>query len=252
MHLFLGIDTTNWICCLWHAQRGKGVLDAVCRRIEALSERLLPSHVVACFDRRSFRHKLYPAYKAHRKEKPAGLQADLDEGPTAVAAIATACVVDGYEADDCLASLASAGIAAKTKVVLASPDKDLNQCLSDGQVTILRQVTLHGNTVGDLDWFTAASLDKHYGLRPSQWVDYQTLVGDSTDGVPGCPQWGEKTALPALLKAGSLEAMFANPWALPITPRQQQLLLAFRPQADLMRQLVSLRTDVAEIWDVLR
>ena len=50
MKLFLAIDATNWICCLWHAQGGRGVLDMVSRRIDALAESFKPSHVVACFD----------------------------------------------------------------------------------------------------------------------------------------------------------------------------------------------------------
>ena len=80
---------------------------------------------MACFDRRSFRHDLYPLYKAHRKPKPAGLQAVLDEGPAAVASIAVPCAVDGYEADDCLATVARDAIAAGSRAVIASPDKDL-------------------------------------------------------------------------------------------------------------------------------
>jgi DNA polymerase-1 len=252
MRLFLGIDASNWICCLWHAQNGRGVLDAVCRRLEALVEYLEPSHVVACFDRRSFRHDLYPTYKAHRKPKPAGLQAVLDEGPAALGTIAVPCAVDGYEADDCLATVARDAIAAGSRAVIASPDKDLNQCLVPDQVTILRHFILGNDGLRSLDWWNAAALQKHFGLTPAQWIDFQTLVGDSGDGVPGCKGWGEKTTLPALQAAGTIEAMLANPWALKISPKQQQALLAFRPQLDLMRQLITLRPDVPEVWDALR
>ena len=252
MKLFLAIDATNWICCLWHAQGGRGVLDMVSRRIDALAESFQPSHVIACFDRRSFRHDLFPAYKAHRKPKPAGLQRDLDEGPAAVAQVAVPCAVNGFEADDCLATVARDALAAGGKAIIASPDKDLNQCLVPDLVIILRQFTLHADAAESFDWWNAAALYKHYGIAPGQWVDYQTLVGDSGDGVPGCKGWGEKTTLPALQKAGSLDAMFANPWSLPITPRQQQALLGFRKEAELMRQLVTLKTDVPDVWDALR
>ena len=252
MKLYLGIDTGNWIACLWHAQGGRGVLSAVCRRIEALAEHLQPAFLVACFDRRSFRHDLYAPYKAHRKPKPEGLLRDLAEGPAAVAAIAVAAAVDGFEADNLLATLARDALAAGGQAILASPDKDLNQCLVQDRVCILRQFVLAADGPRAFDWWNAAGLQKQYGLTPRQWIDFQTLVGDSGDGVPGCKGWGEKTALPALQKAGSIEAMLADPWALKITPRQQQSLLDFRRELPLMRQLITLRDNVSEVWDALR
>ena len=169
MRLFLGIDASNWICCLWHAQSGRGVLDAVCRRLEALADYVNASHVVACFDRRSFRHDLYPSYKAHRKAKPAGLQAVLDEGPDAIAAVAVSCAVDGYEADDCLATVARDAISAGCRAIIASPDKDLNQCLVPDRVTILRQFVLGNDGPLSFDWWNTAALERHYGISPEQW-----------------------------------------------------------------------------------
>jgi len=250
--MYLAIDASNWICVAWHALSGRGVLTELCRRIEAIIEYLEPSHAVACFDRRSFRHDLYPPYKAHRKPKPAGLQAALEEGPQHVGEICAACAVEGFEADDCLATVARNAQNAGRRAILASPDKDLFQCLVPERVTILRQFTLSKDGVQALDWFNAAALEKHYGLAPRQWIDYQALVGDSTDGVPGCPGWGEKTALPALRTKGSIEAMLSDPWSLKIGPKQQQALISFRRELPLMRQLVTLRDDVAEVWDALR
>ena len=63
-------------------------------------------------------------------------------------------------------------------------------------MTILRQFILGNEGLRALDWWNAAALQKHFGLTPAQWIDYQTLVGDSGDGVPGCKGWGEKTTLP--------------------------------------------------------
>jgi len=250
--MILGIDATNWIHSLWHAQSGKGVLDSACRRMNGLVDRLHPRHVVACFDRRSFRHDIFPAYKSKRKEKPERLCADLAEGPAAVADLATVFAEDGFEADDCLASLARAGQLIGEKVVVASPDKDLRQCLVAGEVTILRSFVLRGDGVIDLDWFTADRLHKEYALSPAQWPDFQALCGDSTDGIPGCVGWGEKTSLAALHKAGSLAEILRNPWALSITQKQQGNLMAFKPHADKMLRLVTLCTEVPGVWDVLR
>jgi 5'-3' exonuclease len=249
--MILAIDATNWIHSTWHAQRGTGVLTTVCTRLSALIDRLSPSHVVACFDRKSFRHQLFPAYKAGRKEKPEGLLRDLAEAPAAVADLATVCAEDGFEADDCLATLATAGKRGE-KVVLASPDKDLRQCLVEGQVTILKSFTLASGKVETCEWFTAARLLAEFKLTPGQWPDYQALCGDSTDGIPGCAGWGEVTALAAMQKVGSLAEMFKNPWSLPITPKQQTALLKFKLQAEKMLSLVRLRTDVEAVWDCLR
>jgi 5'-3' exonuclease len=250
--MILAIDGTNWIHSLWHAQHGRGVLAAVCARITALVDRLKPQHVVACFDRRSFRHDLFPAYKAGRKEKPADLVRDLEEGPAAVAELAAICAEDGFEADDCLAALAAAGQQLGQKVVLASPDKDLRQCLVDGQVTILRSFTLLRDQVETLEWFTTCKLRQDFKLVPSQWPAYQALCGDSTDGIPGCVGWGEVTTLAVLQKAGSLDEILKNPWTLPITSKQQTSLMKFKLQAEKMLRLVTLRTDVPAVWDALR
>lgn len=250
--MILAIDATNWIHSLWHAQGGRGVLNSVTTRIEALTDRFQPAHVVACFDRRSFRHDLWPTYKAGRKEKPEGLLRDLAEGPSHLAQWASICAEDGYEADDCLASLATAGRKIGQKIVIASPDKDLHQCLIENQVTILKKIGLRGRDVECCQWYTATQLLNETGLIAAQWPDFQALCGDSTDNVPGCPGWGEVTSLKALAQAGSIANMLRNPWVLSVTPKQRTKLLNFKSQAEIMLQLVTLKTDVAAAWDCLR
>jgi DNA polymerase I len=251
--MLLGIDATNWVHSLWHAQRGKGVITALLQRIECLITAIRPRHVVCCFDRRSFRHDRYPAYKATRKEKDCTLVQDLADAPAAVMDLATIATEDGYEADDCLASLAALGQRLGEKVVLASPDKDLLQCLVDGQVTILRSfVRCSDGSFKEPVWQMADWLREKTKFSPQQWPDYQALCGDSGDNVPGCPGWGEVTSLAALQPAGSLAECFRNPWSLPITPRQQASLLKFRGQAELMLELVTLRTDVSAVVDAIR
>jgi DNA polymerase-1 len=251
--VILGLDGNNWIHSLWHAQHGQGVLNAVCRRIDALSEHLAPSHVVACFDRPSFRHELYPEYKANRKAKDPSLLRDLEEAPAAVMNLATLCIQDGYEADDCLASLAAAGQEIGQKVVLASPDKDLRQCLVAGQVTILRSFSLAGGIVENCDWYTAAHLMSGLKLKPEQWIEFQALLGDTGDHIPGCPGWGEVTTLAAMQYAGSLEAMFKSPLGLPVSSKQRTSLLNFRRSGlDVSLKLVTLCRAVEAAQDALR
>lgn len=249
--MLLGIDGTAWVHQLWHAHGGRGVVPVLTRRTEALVSALSPSAVVACFDRRSFRHGLAPGYKAGRPDRDPQLDQDLAAAETAIADLATIAAEDGYEADDGLATLAYWARLAGQECVLASPDKDLRQCLA-GPVELLRSFALRGGELVRVEWYTAMSLYDEYGLEPAQWIDYQMLVGDRGDAIAGCKGWGEKTAAAALAKCRTLEAMFHNPWSVPCTDRQRGALITWRKDAPLARQLVTLRTDCAAVWDAMR
>lgn len=257
--MILGIDGTNWVHVLWHAQHGRDVTAAFLRRLQALVDALTPRATVACFDRRSCRADIDPGYKASRKEKPAELVADLAAVELAVAEseLATIAQQDGAEADDSLATLAYWGQMAGEDVILASPDKDLRQCLV-GPVKLLRSFRCTwSDDVGryvpvDGDWYTAMRLFDDTGLEPRQWVDYQMLVGDTSDDIKGPKGWGEKTATACLAKCGSVENMLANPWTCKCTDRQRGALIDFKRRATMVRQLVTLRTDVDAVWDAMR
>lgn len=251
--MYLGIDATNWVHQLWHAHGGRGVLDAARRRLDACLREWQPSTVVACFDRRSFRHGLEPAYKSTRGERDPGLVKALEDAPGVFAGLCTIAAEDGYEADDCLATLGQLGRWHGVKTVLASPDKDLRQCLSERTVAILRGFGTERGKVVKPEWFTAADLRDVYGLRPDQWADYQALVGDAGDNVKGCPGWGEKTACAVLAKMGTLKECLRNPWGCPgISARQRDALVKFKSRAETVSQLVTLKTDVEAVYDALR
>jgi DNA polymerase-1 len=257
--MILGIDATNWVHVLWHAQRGQDVVTAVIRRVEALTAALQPRATVACFDRPSSRAKLDAGYKASRKEKPAELLDTLTAVEQALrgSTLCTVAAEDGAEADDGLATLAAWGRLASEPTVIASPDKDLRQCLC-GAVKILRSfrctwsAELERYVPDDGDWYTVAKLVKDTGLEPAQWIDYQMLCGDRGDDIAGPQGWGEKTAIKALQRCGSVDQMLKNPWLVPCTDRQRGALIKFAQRADTVRQLVTLRTDIAAVWDALR
>lgn len=255
--LYLGVDGTNWVHALYHALRGVDVLAHLCRRVRILAEHTHASSVLVCFDRRSFRHDLLPSYKATRKPKDDVLQRLLSEAPAAVAEAGQPVYEDGFEADDCLATLAAA-VVGGAKCVLASPDKDLWQCLVEGRVSCLRQFGTHGTELVAPEWQTARDLEiseKTLGLRPSCWADYQALVGEPGDNVHGCPGWGEQTARAALAKAGSIQAVLANPWDVRCSRSQLAKLQTWAKSPtglSLVRQLVTLRTDVGAVLDALK
>jgi DNA polymerase-1 len=208
--------------------------------------------VVACFDRPSFRKDLFAGYKAKRPPKALGLEDCLRDAPETLGRVATIAAEDGFEADDHLASLAAIGTASGQRVILATGDKDVRQCLVDDWVTQLRGFRMDHGQVMDCEWFTAKCLREQMGLEPAQWVSYQALCGDHGDNIPGCEGFGEKTTLAVLKVAGNLAGCFANPLALPITPRLRNKLLQFRWNSDLMLKLVTLRTDSEAAKDALR
>ena len=250
--MILAIDATNWIHVLWHTQPGPDLAQTVATRVKVLAESLRATHIVAAFDRRSFRRDLCPAYKAHREAKPADLVAALAAAEEAVAAVATIAAEVGFEADDQLATLARLGVAAGERVVLASPDKDVRQCLMDGWVSILRKFSVSQGAITKPEWLTARQLGRETGLVPAQWPDYQALCGDPTDGIQGCPGIGPKTAAAILVKCQTLRGCWANPFAMPVTPAKREAVLKFRGVADLVLQLVTLRTDCQAAADALR
>jgi DNA polymerase I len=257
--MLLGIDATNWVHVLWRAPRGRDVTAAILRRLQALVDVLGPRATVACFDRRSTRAAIDSGYKASRKEKPAELVAELAAVELAVAEseLATIAAEDGAEADDSLATLAAFGRLSGEEVILASPDKDLRQCLI-GPVKLLRSFRCSWSEANrryepcEGDWYTAMRLFDETGLQADQWVDYQMLCGDAGDDIHGPKGWGDKTATACLIKVGSVERMLANPWLCPCSDRQRGTLIDFKRRAGMVRQLVTLRVDVAAVWDALR
>jgi DNA polymerase I len=249
--VILGVDGTNWIHQLWHTAAEKAPAMAA-GRLAALVDLVQPQSVVVCFDRRSFRHDLLPGYKASRKPKVTGLVDALHAAPAALGRDGMIIAVDGFEADDLLATLAAIGVRSGERVVLSSGDKDLWQCLVVDRVTMLRSFKTDRGKVTEPKWFRSADLHEQYGLEPSQWCDYQCLVGESGDDVAGCPGWGAKTAAAALQQRGSLQQMLNDPWRVKCSTRQREALFAFRDRVELVRQLIELRADVEGVLDCLR
>ena len=255
--MLLGIDATNWVHQLYHSQRGMNVLAICAKRLAALVDHVNPSDVVACFDARSFRHDLDKDYKSGRKPKDSALIDYLHAAPQEFAKSAMVVKSEGCEADDCLATLAKIGRHQGERVVIASPDKDLRQCLAAGEVTILRDFATEtvqdkGTVVKSPNWYAAINLHVDFGLLPEQWIEFQMLCGDGGDDIKGCPGWGPVTSAAALAKCGSLSVCWQDPWRVPCTQKQRDSLLVFRRNADHVRKLVTLRTDVSEVYDALR
>lgn len=251
--MIVAIDGNNWYHVLWHGMHGEGVTDEFLRRLQTIANTWRPSILAVAFDStNSFRKKLSPEYKANRKTPDPGLVEGLAELPSRIAeqGKATCVSADGFEGDDVLATIANHAVQSGQKCVLCTSDKDVRQCLVPGFVTICREFRI---SFGEIQpaWMTADSFTEEFGLQPSQWRDYQALVGDPTDGITGCPKIGDVTARKLLREKGTLLEIMANPQACPCSEKQRESLIAFSTRVKLVLDLVTLRRDVPGILEVL-
>jgi 5'-3' exonuclease len=216
----------------------RGVLGTVLSMIEAGATHIgvATDHVVE-----SFRNHLWPAYKSS-----AGMPAEvLSQFPLLEEALQAMGVVvwpmTELEADDALASAAAvaADLAEVDRVFICSPDKDMAQCVRGSRVVLLDR---RARKVSD-----AAGVKARFGVEPESIPDYLALVGDSSDGFPGLPGWGAKTAALVLDRFRHLEGIpeRAGGWGLPLrnAPVLAQTLTQQRDLALLFRDLATLRTN---------
>ena len=186
----------------------------------------------------TFRHELFPAYKAQRPSMPEDLAAQLEPIRQAVATLGMTVIVSkGGEADDCIATLA-ARCKTERPVVIVGADKDLRQCLDDNVVMWDPGSRNSGKII------TVDDFRNETGLSPSQWPDFQALTGDSSDNIPGAPGVGPKTAQAIMADHPSLEAIRDHLDELKPTVRKK-----VEPAMDdvfTYRRLTTLRTDLCD------
>jgi DNA polymerase I len=235
------IDGNNWYARDFFASPADAATHFK-RRLHDLRNQVEHSRIAITWDARSsFRHELSSVYKSGRAEKPEGFHRQLAELRNDLATVegVTTFHVEGFEADDLLATLAHNAIDEGEKSVIFSGDKDLHQCLSKGLVTQI--VSVRRDKPGRLS-FVAMTADKlviDYKVNPWQWVDFQVMVGGN-DSLKGCDGIGPKTAAAILQACESLDGFYKEPFKAPITPKLRGNLLAFKSQAESLRRLVTL------------
>jgi 5'-3' exonuclease len=188
----------------------RGLLDAIARLVRDHA----PGRLVACLDaswRPAFRVAAIPSYKAHRAEPdgteqaPPGLvvQIPLITQVLEAAGIALA-EHDGYEADDVIATLADRTASRGTPVDVVTGDRDLFQLVDDARgIRVL--YTVKG--LGKLDAIDELAVSEKYHIPARAYADFAVLRGDPSDGLPGVPGIGEKTAAALVTAFGSLDAL---------------------------------------------
>ena len=200
-------------------------------------ERNRSTHVAVVFEAggKTFRHEIYPAYKAHRAPPPPDLPPQIPIAMEAVRAFGLeALALPGVEADDVLATLARRGVEAGAKVVVVTQDKDLMQIVGP-------DVRLYDQRVKKV--VRAPDVEAVFGVQPSLVVDVQALAGDAVDGIPGVPGVGLKTASELVRAIGPLERILSS-LHLVGRPALRRRLAEHAEQARLSRRLAELRTDV--------
>lgn len=194
-------------------------------------------YFVCVFDasRTTFRQDIYPAYKANRSETPADLitQTTLVRAGVAAMGMPVLCI-PGVEADDVIATLAHENCTKTDATRIITSDKDLMQLVSD---CIFLYDGMKQREI------RAPQVYEKFGVRPDQVVAVQSLMGDSSDNVPGVPGIGPKKASELINEFGNLDNLYNNLDAVK-NERIRNLLRDNRDMAHISRQLVSLKTDV--------
>lgn len=240
--------------------RPNNALRGFLQMLTRLVERHQPTALACCWDddwRPQWRVDALLSYKAHRVAD--GDDVEVEETPDAlsVQAEALAELLDalsiarpgalGFEADDCIGTLAAQWTG---PVVIASGDRDMVQLVGE-------HVHLHLATSGGMEkWpmLDPEAVLARYGVRPEQYVDLAVLRGDPSDGIPGVPGIGEKTATKLLAECGSIADILAlvdagtPPSAL--TPRLAKVLAGHRELIATMRTVATIRTDAPWSGDV--
>lgn len=195
--------------------------------------------VAVVFDsaRLNFRNEFYPDYKAHRPETPEELKPQFALIREATDAFCLPSLeLEGYEADDLIATYARLAQEAGRPVTIVSSDKDLMQLVGPG---VAMYDPMKNKHIGPDEVF------EKFGVQPDKVVDVQALAGDSVDNVPGVPGIGVKTAAQLITEYGDLDTLLANAEKIK-QPARRQKLIEFADQARVSRRLVQLEANAPQ------
>jgi DNA polymerase-1 len=198
-----------------------------------------PSHIVVMFDAggETFRHKMYPEYKATRQETPPELKSQFPMMRMLVEAFGIPMLcVPGVEADDVIGTLARRAESAGMDAVIVTGDKDLLQLINE-------RVTVYDPSKGDSGWWCGPDgVRERFGVGPEGVIDLLALMGDASDNVPGVRGVGEKTACKLLETYGTLDAVYEH--ANELRGKLRENIVACEDSARLSRELVTIDTSV--------
>lgn len=195
-----------------------------------------PQYMAVVFDAKgkTFRDDIYQAYKATRSPMPQELVSQIEPIHKIIKAMGIPLLmIEGVEADDVIGTLSAHAKAAQFETIISTGDKDLAQ-LVDEEVKLINTMT---NTLLDIE-----GVKEKFGIPPGLIVDYLSLIGDTSDNIPGVPKVGPKTAVKWLLEYGNLDNIIAN--AAKISGKVGENLRNTIDQFPLIKSLVTIKMDV--------
>ncbi len=239
------VDAHNLIYQVFHAipemtsPRGEpvGAVYGFARDMLALLEEKQPDYLFCAFDMpgKTFRQEMFEQYKAQRAAMPEDLVPQITVVQRLIRTLGIPAIgCESYEADDVMATVAEIVQQRGGRCVLVTSDKDCRQLIGD-------RVTLYNIRKGQV--IDREALHETWGIRPDQVVDFQSLVGDSVDNVPGVPLIGPKFARELLGRFETLDNVLDHADEVSGAKRKENLK-TYRDQALLSRELVRLKRDV--------
>jgi DNA polymerase-1 len=196
-----------------------------------------PDYMVFCYDRKepSFRKEMYQEYKANRSEMPEDLGVQIPYIKKFADLLGIPSMeVPNYEADDIIGTLTHWGIKQGVQVVIVSGDKDFGQLITDNVILY--------DTMKDHRYNVAGVFEK-WGVRPDQFIDYLSIVGDASDNIPGVRGIGEKGAIKLLEQFKSLEDIYENIDKVESKSIREKLITS-KENALLSKKLVTICIDI--------
>lgn len=238
------VDGSSYFFRAFHALppliNSKGNPTGAVYGVANMVRRLLKDHpnspIAVVFDAKgkNFRHALYPAYKAHRPPVPEDLSQQFHPLVHLLKTMGLpVLIIDGVEADDVIGTLAAHATQQNIPVIISTSDKDMAQLVNE-HVSLVNTMN---NTIMDIQ-----GVQNKFAVHPSQIIDYLTLVGDTSDNIPGVKQCGPKTAVKWLQEYKTLDNLVQH--AAEITGKIGESLRACLPNIPLCKQLVTIKTDV--------
>ncbi len=200
-----------------------------------------PDHVAVVFDTKepTFRHTMFPEYKATRQKMPEDMASQLERLKEVVRAFRTPLVeLPGFEADDIIGTLARRAEKEGVLTFMVTGDKDYMQLISP-----LIKMYKPAKAGGDVEIVEEPGVKQKFGVKPGQVIDVLALTGDKSDNVPGVPGIGEKTAIPLIQKYQTIENLYEHVEEIPQKGVREKLV-AHKEKAFLSKKLVTIDTRV--------
>ena len=208
-----------------------------------------PRYMLCVFDSRvkTFRHKMYPEYKAKRLKAPSDLLSQIDIIQELVEKLGIPWIIrDGYEADDIIGTVTLKAKDKGVKSIIVSGDKDVLQLVDDDTI-----VYANKKGISEIEIMDRKKVENVWGVPPERIIDLLALMGDQSDNVPGVKGIGQQTAIKLIQQFGTIENLYNNIDRID-NKRTKKMLIDGKDSAFLSKELVIIKRDTPVDFDLKR